>query len=540
MADNITPPAGYTIDSPVTAMPASQPAPNTIVPPSGYTLDQPTASAPPDRLGFGTTQPPESANPLKMVEGAGKEALKTGIGAVELANKIPGMPTRAIPQDLLDKGKQLAETHGLMEGAGGLLEQGGEWAAGEEGFKSLASLAKVAHYAPEIMEIIENNPTASKTILGLLKKTGVKATEGALLGGAQGAVKGAAEGDATGGAEKGAAGGAVGGILGELGIAGASKAGEALGIGRESLAEATRAGKPGKWNTRWEEDWSRALPKLADRYKEIKGKGVEGVADAALDASNDVWNNEVKPLIQSHEKDLKDAQPVADAIRKRITPSLTKLSPAKAKAMEEFANLYAGPGPKSQMNIGEMENDIEHLNADLSSNGWWKKSAPEREAAVKSGQEDGMKALAADELRNQVYDHIESFKGPNGEPSPIRDLKKTYGALRNVEHEFRGQVNVQDRQSAVSLKKLIGATTGAAVGGPAGAAAAAIPIIDAWKNSPDAMAERAVKAGLPKSPVKEAIKTGVAKVIRTGAGVGGERAAEHIGDESETEPESQQ
>jgi hypothetical protein len=470
--------------------------------------------------GEGTTQPQESANPLKIITGAGKEALKTGVGLVDMANKVPGSPTRMIPQDLLDKGKQLSETHGLMEGAGGLLEQGGEWAAGEEGLKALTSLAKVAHYAPEVMKIIEEYPTASKTILGMVK--------GATIGGAQGAVKAEGEGkSAKEGAESGAEGGALGTVLAELGVSGAKKAGEAVGIGRDSLGEATRAGKPGKWNTRWEEDWNRALPHLADRFKDIKGKGVEGVADAALDASNDVWNNDVKPMIQAHVGDTKDVQPVADAVRARITPSLTKLNPERAKAMEAFSNLYSGS--KSMMSIGEMENDIEHLNADLASSGWWNKSASEREAAIKSGQEDGMKSTAADELRNQVYDHIESFKGPNGEPSPIRELKKTYGSLRNVEHEFRGQVNVQNRQSTISLKKILGMTAGAAAKGPLGAVAAAAPaFIDSSINSPNAMAERAVKEGLPKSAVAEAVKTGAGKVARVAGGVGGENAAKWI------------
>lgn len=484
----------------------------------GRTADAPQTSTGP----LGTFDKPDDSMsvPGKMIAGAGKGLLKTAVGAVDLANKIPGSPTKLIPPNILEKGRQLSETHGVAEGAGAMGEEMGEWTAGEEGLKGLVSLAKVAHRAPEIMQMIEDYPSASKTILGLLK--------GATVGGTQGGVKGAAEGDAAGGAEAGAAGGAIGTVAAELGLGALKKGGQSIGIGRDALEEATRAGKPGKWNTRWEQDWHRALPELADRFKDVKGKGVEGVADTALRASQDLWNNDITPLIKSHENDLKDVQPVADAIRQQITPSLTKLNPARAKTIEEFANLYAGPGSNSMKSIGEMEKDVEFLNADLSANGWWEKSASERAAAIKSGQEDGMKSLAADKLRDEMYSHIESFKGPNGEPSPITDLKKTYGALRNVEHEFRGQVNVQNRQSVVSLKKILGMTAGATVGGPAGAVAAAVPFIDGMVNSPNAMAERAVKAGIPEGAASKAVKKVTAKTVKTAGGVAGEDAWIHF------------
>lgn len=514
MADQIQGvPAGLTeqplqIDQTATALPSIQGVPAGL-------KEEPVT----DYLGGGATQPPESANPLKMMQGAGKEALKTGVGAVELANKIPGSPTKLIPQDLIEKGKQLSETHGLMEGAGGLLEQGAEWGAGEEGLKALTSLAKIAHYAPEVMKIIEDFPTASKTILGMVK--------GAAIGGAQGGVKGAAEGKAAEGAEAGAVGGAIGAGAGELGGEVLGTLGKKTGVTLNSAELAKKAAKPGKWNVGWDEAWEKAAPRLADQHAINPVKGVKDVADAALQASDDLWNKEVKPTIAVHEHDLKDVQPVADAIRSRITPSLTKYSPEKAKAIEEFANKFAGPGPKSMMSIGEMENDIEHLNADLRTNGWWKKDAAEREAAIKSGHEDGMKALAADELRNQVYDHIDQFPGSN-----IKELKKTYGALRNVEHEFRGQVNVQGRQSTISLKKLIGGTVGAATGGVPGAVAAALPWLDEVINSPDASASRAVKAAYKAkkgaSATAKAAKAVGGKVADIAPGLAGEKAAEWI------------
>jgi hypothetical protein len=470
-----------------------------------------SANVSPQDMAIRQSQQDLTATPKDIAVGMGKGALKTAVGIGELASKATGSNQNV--EGVLAKGRALAEPKNIGEGAGNVGEEGIEWLIGEEGLKTLTSVSEIATRAPEIMQILEDYPTASKVIISMLK--------GGTVGGVQGGIKGAAEGDAAGGAKSGAEGGAVGSLLAELGIAGAQKVGEAVGIGRDSLAEATRSGKPGKWNTRWEDDWNRALPELVKKLPDIKGKGVEGVSDAALTASDELWNNQVKPMIKTHENDLKDVAPVADAIRAKITPSLTKYSPEAAKGAEELANKFSGPGPKSMMSIKEMEADIEHLNSELAAEGWWKLKASERAAAIKAGTASGMKSVAADALREQVYNHINSFGGNN-----IDELKKTYGALRNVENEFRGQVNVQNRQSAISLKKMIGATAGAAAGGPAGALAAVLPIADARINSPDAMAERAVKAGRPESTVTKITKAVAKKTTQAAGGVAGERAAE--------------
>lgn len=537
MTDNVP---GFTPDTGTGI--SSQPAPAGV---PGFTPDTPDIDHPHDFVGGGegTTHPQEPVTPGQVMTGAAKEAGKTALGLTTLGiDAISGGKPQLAPetQEFMNKARELTTTHGIGEGAGGLMEQGAEWYGGEKAVTKLAGLLKIVHSAPEVMQLLNKYPAESKIIMDMMEGTPGKMAKGAVVGGTQGGVKAAAEGkSATEGAESGAEGGAVGTLLGELGVKVLGKAGESIGIGRDSLEEATRAAKPGKWNTDWDDDWKRGLPRLAARFKEIKGKGIEGVADVALKDSNDYWNNEIKPLVKGHESDTKDVSSVATTLRDRVlTPAFLKhATKEESVAIEDLANKYAGSGGQSMMSVDEMEKDIEQLNAKATKNGWWKKNASEREAAIKAGDLDGARSVTADKLRELLYDHIESFKGPNGEPSPIRDMKKTYGALRNIEHEFRGQVNVQGRQSVVSLKKILAMTAGAGVGAAAhgpvgaaiGAAATAAPaLIDSAVNNPDAMAERAVKLGIPEKPVVTAAKNVGKAAVRAGTGVAGEKAAQWV------------
>lgn len=500
-------------------------------------------AAPQDYLGYGTVNPPENITPGQVMTGFAKEVGKTALGAVNTGiNVVSGGKPQLSPktQQFLDRARQLTTTKGVGEGAGGIMEQGLEWYGGEKAVTKLAGLMKIVHSAPEVMDLLKNYPQESKIILDLLEskpaamagKAAKVAAKGATVGGIQGGIKGAADGDTIGGAESGAKGGAIGSIAAELGLSGIKGAGKMVGIGRDSLEEATRTAKPGKWNTDWEDDWKRALPRLANQFKEIKGKGVEGVADAALKDSNRLWQGEIKPMLKGHENDLLNTTPVADAVEKKISSAKTASvgsGKANANAMQEVADLFK---KEPMMRIDEIEKEIEKLNADLTTEGWWKKSAPERNAEITSNSGVAAKAVAADALRDTLTGHINSFEGNN-----IDELKKTYGALRNVEHEFRGQVNVQGRQSMVSLKKVLGMTAaagaGAAAHGPVGAAvgaaaAVAPSLVDSMVNSPDAMAERAVRLGRPEKAIVTGAKNAGKAAVRAGGGVTGEKASNWV------------
>lgn len=428
--------------------------------------------------------------------GVVKGVYQTGLGGASLfAKALNKIGIRGEEIDALAKGdvSPFSEAMITPEGAGQHIgttaEEVGEWLAGEEGIKAIQGLARL--------------PQAGKLIKSLLN-IGKAAT----LGAAQGGVKGAAKGDAVGGAEGGALGGAIGGTAGEA-IAAAPKVIkpllEKVGIGRTAAEDMSVAARPGKRNYNFSNDFITSAPRMD---KELANKSVdslEDVADAAKTAMENLWSNEVAPAIAKHADEPLDTKPIADLIRSRITRTMKKYGPEHAQAIEAMAKKFG----TTAMTVGEVEEDLQHLNADLTESGFYKKSAAEKEAARKVNGEITSKDAASQGIRDALYRHLEQA----GE-GDIKGLKQTYGALKNVEGELRGQVNVSGRQVPVSLKQMIGITTGAAHGGPLGAAAAAMPFIDKWYNAPEKVAVRAVKKAVqPAStgPTVEDIAAGVGK-----------------------------
>ena len=364
--------------------------------------------------------------------------------------------------------------------------------------------------SPEIIQFLEKYPTASKIILGTLKQGTVGAT--------QGAVKGAAEGDAVKGAEGGALGGVVGGALAEGGGAALKAAGKTIGIGGSSFEDAMRAAKPGKWNQQFITDWQTAAPRLAKLLdSEGKFNNLDEAAGRIREAADDIWTQEVQPIIKKYEADAVNTDPIYDGIRNRITPSLQKFNPDSAKVIDDIANHY---NPSKVLSVGELEADLEHLNSEIKATGFYSKPTEEQAAMLKTNPQITAWDAAAKGIREQLYSHLS--KTPRME-TDIEELKDSYGAMSNVAKTVKGQVNVLGRQVPVSMKQAIGLAAGIAHGGPTGAIAAALPILDKLYNDPTTLLNRAIsKAGAPgvirqvgavAAPiVKSAVKEGASKV----------------------------
>lgn len=156
-----------------------------------------------------------------VTTGISKGAAKTVGGITDLIgeglNHIPLIGEKLAPRAGLDAERKLLQAgtaepasgspQAVGEKVGNVLEEGGEWMAGDEALKGIASLAKVAKNSPHLIKIMEKYPAASKLLLDSVK--------GATLGGAQGAAKAPAEGkDVVESTAAGAAGGAVGSAVG--------------------------------------------------------------------------------------------------------------------------------------------------------------------------------------------------------------------------------------------------------------------------------------------------------------------------------------
>lgn len=445
-----------------------------------------------------------------FLKGAGKGVLDTtsGIGSLiqEGGNAIsPGLGDKIIPPSGLDAEKSAAQTHGWQEGVGKFAENVGEFAAGEEGLKALGSVAKIAHYSPEMIDLLEKYPKATKAIMGLLKP--------ATVGAAQGAVKGAGTDEgAVKGAEAGAIGGAAGGVVAYGAGALSNAVGKATGLGTTSFEDAMRSAKPSKWNTQFVKDWETAAPRL-QKVLENGGdfKDFNDASGRIREAANDIWTDEVKPIITNHSAEVVNTDPIYDAIRNKATKSMQKFNPDGAKALDTLASNY---DPSKILTVADLESDLEHLNAEMKGSGFYSKPSEEQAAMLKTDPQIAGWDAAANSLREQLYKHL-TKQGEN-----IEELKDAYGAMSNIAKTVKGQVNVAGRQAPMSLKTIIGLTAGIAHGGPTGIAAAAIPIFDKLYNEPTALLNRAISKSAGPGVVRQAAQAvrDVAKTATKAAG----------------------
>lgn len=448
----------------------------------------------------------------EAVQGAAGSFLEGEAGLGGLIRKIPVIGPKLIPEEGLQAESQLAEslqqTPTQKLGAGA--ETVGEFAVPDVALETgMEKLGKLAAKYPHVLEVMEKFPKAAKTIL---KQT--------TIGAAQGAVKESrpgGEGTAA-GAEHGAEGAALGSTAAELTGTVVKPVAKAMGVATSAEEDLVRAAQPGKRNLRFLEDWSIAKPRIA---KEVEEGGTFSslgeAADRMRDVRQNLWNNEVKPAIAKHanEELLKPPgwsptagtvpakNPVATAVRSRITRAMQKVSPEKAEAIEAFAKKYDGP-----INVKEAEEELEQLNAELTTEGYWKKTPDERAAAEKADPSIGAKSAAVGALRNSLYDHLE-MAGETG----IKDSKRTYGAIANIEKEIRGQSIVGMKQRPLSLKQIIALASGHPVG-------IAASLVDKIYNSPESLLNRAVAKSEPAGPVKSA-----AQAIASGAGTVAAKAA---------------
>lgn len=476
---------------------------------------------------FDLTTPRDAggAGPAGVAIGAGKGVLQTVAGAGELIHKIPAVGPVLIPETGLAAEEKAAEPQGFAENLGSMLESGLEFASGEEVLNAVTRVAKVEQLmkgSTTVANMFTKHPRLIKAVARIAKQTAV--------GGAQGAVKGAAEGDAVGGAEGGAAGAAVGSTVAEAGGAAIPAVAKKIGLMTDDVEDIMRAAKPGKRNEKFLSDWDTAKGEYA---KELDANGsyadYNDAAERMRDLRQNFWKDKVAPKIALHANEqvfptnvgnapkpgqaqMVFSNPISDSIRSKITPAMKRLDPKSEKTIETIAKRFDGT-----RTVKELEDDIEHLNAKLSlKDGYYSMNASERAAALKADPSIAATVAAVEASRDQLTTYLEKA----GEKD-IPQLKKTYGAMRNVENEVRGQVNVAGRQNPISLKQMIAVASGHPLG-------IAATMADKIYNDPASILERAVRKNIPDGPVASAAKdvvSGTATVTKkaipaAGAGIG--------------------
>jgi len=469
---------------------------------------------------------PASAAPsnpvLGLFSGIGGGVMESTQGVKNLANKV--LPNS---MQIPDIPKEYREERSTSERVGGFAEDVMEFIAGDEALKGL-SLGDKLGYAQKIAKFAESHPSLAKIV--------TNGIQSAIVGGGQGAVKGAAEGHTGQGAASGAIGGGVGGAVGSAAVETAApiaKAlGEKFGIGTTAVEDAVRGARPGKRNYRFAADFQRAAPYMDAENASAPAKTVEEWADNTEQAREKLYANKIQPIVDKHATVPLGGLNIAESIRKEIPETMKTFKPEAAKKMEELANQFM-PGQKFHLQIQDAEAALQHFNAELRATGFWSKMPSERAALLKTdGTIAGLKA-AGDAIRDELYGKLANLE-PNVD---LASLKKDYGALRNVEDEIRGRINVNNRQVPISLKETIGLITGLGHGGPVGAAMAALPILDRFGNSPENLISRGVqKAVRPAESTLENAARATGRATPRAAGATG--AA--IANAQRPEPEEEQ
>jgi len=469
---------------------------------------------------------PASAAPsnpvLGLFSGIGGGVMESTQGVKNLANKV--LPNS---MQIPDIPKEYREERSTSERVGGFAADVMEFIAGDEALKGL-SLGDKLGYAQKIAKFAESHPSLAKIV--------TNGIQSAIVGGGQGAVKGAAEGHTGQGAASGAIGGGVGGAVGSAAVETAApiaKAlGEKFGIGTTAVEDAVRGARPGKRNYRFAADFQRAAPYMDAENASAPAKTVEEWADNTEQAREKLYANKIQPIVDKHATVPLGGLNIAESIRKEIPETMKTFKPEAAKKMEELANQFM-PGQKFHLQIQDAEAALQHFNAELRATGFWSKMPSERAALLKTdGTIAGLKA-AGDAIRDELYGKLANLE-PNVD---LASLKKDYGALRNVEDEIRGRINVNNRQVPISLKETIGLITGLGHGGPVGAAMAALPILDRFGNSPENLISRGVqKAVRPAESTLENAARATGRATPRAAGATG--AA--IANAQRPEPEEEQ
>jgi len=489
-------------------------------PPQSIQFDQPAASAaptpsagastpsaPPQTVQFDRPVPPATnpsdvgGQPQDARAGLGYGILKgagdTVSGVAHMINKIPGIGETLAPKAGIGALDQMDKSNTTAESVGKGVEGIAEFAAGDEALSGLAKAAKITALAQkypliaETLKLAKTHPAIAKIL--------TETAKGGIVGGAQGAVKGAQEGDAVGGAEAGAGGGAAGGLAG--GVIGETAGGVAKWLGEKTgmIPDVTRdAGigmKPRKGDINAIDNFVRIAPKLDEVNQAEPASTIEDWANHAQTVREGVYKNTVEPLLATYGDRPLSGIDIANRIRADIPETMKKFSPEKAAAVEEFANQFL-PGQKFNLTAGEAENDIQHLNAELTATGYWKLDPSARAALLKTNPDIVKFQAAGDAIRDELYGKLGDWQAADHVANPVdmASAKKDYGAARSVENNLRGQINVQNRQSKISLKEAIGLAAGVATGGLHGAAVAALPVLDKTFNSGPASFGRAVKA----------------------------------------------
>ena len=262
-----------------------------------------------------------------------------------------------------------------------------------------------------------------------------------------------------------------------LARAGYRAAGNPFGLASTGEELLTQGISPRASATTFKGSLAKAVPDLNAYHAESPIKNVQDLNDAIPEIKQKIWTNEVDPALSRQAKKPLNMAPVADAVRKQITPELREFDSANADKLDTLAAKLG-----NARNVAQANSLLKYINGQLES--YFSKYPAARRANLMANPETAGWEAARGELRNQFLSTLEQA-GETG----VRDARLRYGALTDIADEVERRVNVADRAKPMSLGRILGLVGAVPTGGlsiPAGELAT-------YMNKPDVLVRRGIK-----------------------------------------------
>lgn len=239
-----------------------------------------------------------------------------------------------------------------------------------------------------------------------------------------------------------------------------------------------KALKPAATNTGFVAALDKAMPEIKAVEQEI-GKPISGVRDlleATKAAKERIWS-QLEQIAGPQMQRGVDGTPIAEEMLRSIPAKVRLENPEQVARVVEAASQY-----RRTFTVQQLETLLQDTNAELQS--YYGKYPGAQRAALRANPETAHTVAQAEKLRDLINKSLDSA-GEGGAPA---ELKRRYGALRNIENEVYRRINVAERQAPESLSQQLTKTEAIGKLAKAGYKAARLDLLGAGADAAEAIA----------------------------------------------------
>jgi hypothetical protein len=251
---------------------------------------------------------------------------------------------------------------------------------------------------------------------------------------------------------------AAGRVLGNAGKATVESYG--IGVPGESLVKKGLA--PYAKQTGYDAAMDQAKDEIVRYHQENPIKNVKDLHEALPEIKERIAKEQLNPVAQKHATEVlapERMERVSQAVHDSVSPFTEEFNEGQAEQVRALAEKLARPRTVGDI-IGTDAKSrgglLGYINAHLES--YFAKYPSARAGDLMRNPDTAAWETAREQLREEVLDHLEQ-QGEAG----IRDARKTYGAIKELQKTTERRINVNDRAKPMSLPRILGLISGATV-----------------------------------------------------------------------------